>query len=234
MSAVVLVHAFGSSSRAWAAQVQGLSDRRRVLAPDLPGHGDAARPFTLTNAVERVHAAINEADDAAHVVGISGGAVVALQTYLEHPTRVSSLVLSGGLAHAPRWFAVQRALAWITPEPLLTRMLRGTYAGGRPELANAAAEDFRRCGKRTYTAALAELSEIDLRPRLAQVAVPSLVLCGTKDRANIPLSKELAAAIPSAELRLVPGATHLWNLQQPEVFNETVATFIDRVASPPP
>jgi 3-oxoadipate enol-lactonase len=205
-----------------------------VLAVDLPGHGDAAGPFSLTRAVERVHAAIDEADDTAHVVGISGGAVVALLTYLEHPTPVTSLVLSGGLARAPRWFAVQRALAGIMPEPLLARMLRGTYSGGRSEHAQAAEEDFRRCGKRTYTAGLAELSEIDLRPRLGRVAVPSLVLCGAKDRANIPLSKELAAGIPSAELRLVPGATHLWNLQQPEAFNETVAAFVDRVASARP
>jgi 3-oxoadipate enol-lactonase len=214
--------------------VRGLSDRHRVRAVDVPGHGDAAGPFSLTRAVERVHAAIDEADDTAHVVGISGGAVVALLTYLEHPTAVTSLVLSGGLARAPRWFAVQRALAGIMPEPVLARMLRGTYSGGRSEHAQAAEDDFRRCGKRTYTAGLAELSEIDLRPRLGRVAVPSLVLCGAKDRANIPLSKELAAGIPSAELRLVPGATHLWNLQQPEAFNETVAAFVDRVASARP
>jgi len=113
-------------------------------------------------------------------------------------------------------------------------MLSRTYSGGRAEHLEAAEEDFRRCGKRTYTAALAELSEIDLRPRLRRVAAPSLVLCGTKDRANIPLSKELAAGIPSAELRLVPGATHLWNLQQPEAFNEIVAAFVDPVASPRP
>jgi 3-oxoadipate enol-lactonase len=100
VSTIVFVHALGSSSGAWAPQVRGLSDRHRVLAVDLPGHGDAAGPFTLTRAVERVRAAIDEADDRAHVVGISGGAVVALLTYLEHSTRVSSLVLSGGFAQS--------------------------------------------------------------------------------------------------------------------------------------
>lgn len=58
--------------------------------------------------------------------------------------------------------------------------------------------------------------------------MPTLVLCGSKDRPNIPLTRELAAAIPGAELRIVPDATHLWNLQQPEVFNRTVADFVDR------
>ena len=231
ISTVVLVHAFGSSSRAWAPQVQALSDRHRVLAVDLPGHGDAEAPFTLGRAVESVRAMIDEADGSAHLVGISGGAVVALLTCLDHPAQVRSLVLSGGLARTPRWFALQRAVARIMPEPLLARALRGTYSGGRAEHAQAAEEDFRLCGKRTYLAGLSELSGLDLLPRLSRVAVPTLVLCGSNDRANIALSRELAAGIPTAELRVVPGATHLWNLQQPDVFNKTVAAFVQQAAS---
>jgi 3-oxoadipate enol-lactonase len=231
ISTVVLVHAFGSSSRAWAPQVRGLSDRYRMLALDLPGHGDAAPPFTLDRAVQSVRTKLDEADSNAHLVGISGGAVVALLTCLEHPTEVSSLMLSGGLARTPRWFAMQRAMARIMPEPLLARALEGMYSGGRAEHAHAAAEDFRRCGKQTYLAGLRELSGLDLRPRLSRVAVPTLVLCGSNDRANVPLSRELAAGIPTAEFRVIPGATHLWNLQQPDAFNETVAAFVERATS---
>jgi 3-oxoadipate enol-lactonase len=223
-SPIVLVHAFGSSSRAWGAQVVGLSDHRRVVAEDLPGHGQAGGQLTLDRAVESVCHAIVEAGGKAHLVGISGGALVALQTCLEHPAQVSSLVLSGGVACPPRWFALQRAMGRIIPEALLARMLAGSYSGGMAKHA----EDFRRCGKRTYVAGLREIGRIDLRPRLGQVAVPTLVLCGSKDRPNIPLSREIAAGIPGAQLRIVPDATHLWNLQQPEAFNLTVAEFVDR------
>jgi 3-oxoadipate enol-lactonase len=225
-SSIVLVHAFGSSRRAWAPQVEGLRDRHRVVAEDLPGHGQAEGPFTLDRAVESVRRAIDETSGKAHVVGISGGAVVALLVCLEHPAQVISLVLSAGVACPPRWFALQRAVGRITPEPLLARMLAGTYSGGRAEHVPVAAEDFRRCGKSTYLAGLREISRIDLCPRLGQVAVPTLVLCGSKDRANIQLTRELAAGIPGAELRIVPDATHLWNLQQPEAFNLTVADFV--------
>ena len=199
ISTVVLVHAFGSSSRAWASQVRALSDRHRMLAIDLHGHGDDAEaPFTLGRAVESVRAMIDAADGRAHLVGISGGAVVALLTCLEHPAQVTSLVLSGGLARTPRWFALQRAVARIMPEPLLARALRGMYSGGRAEYGQVAEEDFRRCGKRTYLAGLRELSALDLLPSLSRVAVPTLVLCGSNDRANIPLSRELATGIPTA------------------------------------
>lgn len=230
MSPVVLVHAFGSSSRAWAAQVVGLSDHHRVLAEDLPGHGQVEGPFTLDRAVESVRQAIDEAGGKGHVVGISGGALVALLTCLEHPAQVSSLVLSAGVACPPRWFALQRAMSRIVPEPLLARMLAGAYSGAMAEHVDGAAEDFRRCGKRTYRAGLREISRVDLRSRLGQIAVPTLVLCGSKDRPNIPLSREIAAAIPGAKLRIVPDAAHLWNLQQPETFNLTVAEFVDQAA----
>jgi pimeloyl-ACP methyl ester carboxylesterase len=225
---IVLVHALGSSGRAWAPQVEGLSDHHRVIAADLPGHGDAGGPFTLDRAVASVRGAIDGAGGAAHVVGISGGAVVSLLTCLERPSAVTSLVLSAGVAHPPRWFALQRAVSRAMPAPLLVRTLTGSYSGGRPERVAAAEEDLRRCGKRTFIAGLREIGRIDLRPRLGQVAVPTLVLCGSKDRANIPLSRRLAEGIPGAELRIVPGATHLWNLQRPAEFTATVAGFVDR------
>jgi 3-oxoadipate enol-lactonase len=232
MSTIVFVHAFGTSGRAWAPQVAALGHRHRVLAPDLPGHGDVPGPFTLERAVNAVRAAVDEGGGRAHLVGISGGAVVALLAELEDPAPVESLVLSGGLAHAPRWLTLQRAMNRITPEPVLARVLRGPLSGGTLEHRRAAMDGFARCGKATFLAALRELAGLDLRPRLGRVAVPTLVLCGAKDRANIALSRELAAGIPSAELRIVPGANHLWNLQQPEIFNHTVGAFVDRASSP--
>lgn len=68
---------------------------------------------------------------------------------------------------------------------------------------------------------------MDIRDRLAEIAVPTLVACGERDRPNIGASRELAAGIPGAELRIIPGANHFWNLQQPELFNETISRFIE-------
>jgi 3-oxoadipate enol-lactonase len=228
---VVLVHALGSSSRAWEAQEQGWCDRYRVVAPDLPGHGEAGGRFTLEGAVEAVHAATARSGAPVHVVGISAGAVVALRTCLDHPDAVAGLVLSAGLAHPPRTFAVQRAVTRVLPETLLARTMAGTYAGGRPEHTASAREDFLRCGKRTFVAGLDALATLDVRARLHEVAVPTLVVCGAKDRANVPLSRELAAGIPGARLTVVPGATHLWNRQQPETFNRVVGGFLDETST---
>lgn len=230
MATIVLVHALGSSGRAWAPQVAGLGDRHRVVAPDLPGHGRAGGAFTLRGAVETVAAALDGARGPAHVVGISAGAVVALLTALEHPDRVRGLVLSAGLAHPPRWFAMQRATTRILPEPLLARALRAQLSGGEPAHARQAVEDLRRCGKSNFIAGQGELAALDLRPRLPRMTAPTLVVCGSRDRFNVPLSEELAAGIPGAELRIVPGAMHVWNLQMPEEFDRLVEGFVERTA----
>jgi pimeloyl-ACP methyl ester carboxylesterase len=55
-------------------------------------------------------------------------------------------------------------------------------------------------------------------------------IAGDRDRINLPGARELAAGIPEAELRIVPGAGHLWNLEQPEVFTKTLVDFVGRHA----
>jgi pimeloyl-ACP methyl ester carboxylesterase len=117
------------------------------------------------------------------------------------------------------------------PEPVLARILRSWYSGGRRKYEQVAAEDFLRYRKQTLLAGLKELAHIDVRGRLGDVAVPTLVACGARDRANLSPLREIAG-VPSAELRIVPDAVHLANLQQSELFNETVAGILARSSDP--
>jgi len=100
--------------------------------------------------------------------------------------------------------AIQRAM----PEPVLARLLRSWYSGGQREYEQVATEDFRRCGKRTFLAALKELAHVDVRARLGEVAAPMLVACGSRDRANLGPSREIAAAVPAISTSCrMPSAT---------------------------
>ncbi|SDJ41216.1 alpha/beta fold hydrolase [Streptomyces indicus] len=227
MSTLIFVHAFGSSGRAFAAQAAALGEEHRVHTPDLPGHGSSPGPLTLDRAVATVRDLLAQEDGPAYLVALSGGVSVALLAALDAPEKVAGLVLSGGAAHADgAGAAVQRRVLGLLPEGVLVRAMTSMYAGGRAELKEQAAEDLRRLGKRGFLAGLGELGRLDLRPRLAGIKVPALVLCGEKDRSNIPLAQELADGLPDAELRIVPGAGHIWNLEQPEQFTRTVREFI--------
>src|SRR6478752_4298442 len=100
---IVFVHGLMSSSRTWTAQLDRLADRHRVVAPDLFGHGESAKPagdYSLS-----AHAAsLRDLFDAlgivdATLVGHSLGGGIALQMAYLFPDRVNALVLvsSGGL-----------------------------------------------------------------------------------------------------------------------------------------
>src|SRR6266849_4130191 len=71
------------------------------------------------------------------------------------------------------------------------------------------------------------LAELDLRPELTKVKVPVLVLVGEHDEATPPpMSRELAAGLPHAHLKIIPGCAHVPQLQSPEVFLEAIGDFL--------
>ena len=202
---VILIPALASTARMWRPQLDALSGTHRAVVCELPGHGGVPGPFTLAAAAQRAAAAVDDAVGPVVLCGISLGATVAVLGCLERPGRVSRLVLSGGIAHPPAALAVQRAIAAVLPIGVMARIA-------------ADGEDMRAVGRRTYLDGLRELARVDLRPRLGEITAATTVVCGARDKVNVPLSRELAAGIPGAQLRIIPGAGHLWNLEQPEAF----------------
>lgn len=203
---IVLLHAAGQGPGMWQPQRDALADRYDVLTPALrdtePGAG-----FSVPVAAERIAALIAERPEGrAAVCGISLGAFVALHLAADHPERVSALVLSGAQVH-PSALAlrVNHAVLHVLPRRIVV-----PDGGSRRALLDS---------YRT-------LFGWDARDRLARVQAPTLVLCGMRDRANLPAARALAAGIPGAELALIPGAGHLWNLSQPERFTEVLGSFL--------
>ncbi|THV38625.1 alpha/beta fold hydrolase [Glycomyces buryatensis] len=225
MPTIVFVHALGSSSRAWEPQRAALGDQYRVLTPDLPGHGEAEGRFTLDGGADAIGEVIAAESEPVTLVGISVGATVAMLAALAEPDRVSRLVLSGGVAHAPG-IAAQRNMMRLMPTGLIVGLMSGMYAGGKAEYKAQAAEDLRRAGKEAFMTGLSQLGELDLRPRLSELTQPALVLCGAKDKENLKPAEALAAGLPNAELKTIPEAGHIWNLRDPDGFNRTLTDFL--------
>ena len=55
----------------------------------------------------------------------------------------------------------------------------------------------------------------------------TLVLCGSRDRVNLPAARRLAAEIPHARLLVVSGAGHEWNARDPARFTAVLGEFLD-------
>ena len=88
-------------------------------------------------------------------------------------------------------------------------------------------EAFLRTDPEVFRAACDALASLDLRDEVAKVKVPVLVLVGEQDEATPPaMSHELAAVLPDARLKIIPGCAHVPQLQAPEIFLEMIADFL--------
>lgn len=229
--AIVLLHGVGLAHRMWTPQIDALAGRYHVLAPDLPGFGESRGPFTLEAATQSVASLVRErCAGSAHICGLSLGAMVAVQLALAEPALVRSLILSAGQVRPnPLLMGVQRLILRAIPEERLLASLIGFVPEGDDALMAAAREDARRVGKPGLLAAMREAAKLNVRSRLPDIQAPALVVCGSRDRWNLRAARELAEYLPHAQLRIIPDAGHVWNLEMPDLFAQTVLEFVDQV-----
>ena len=237
---VVLLHGLGSSSVDWTFQIPAFAGQHRVLAVDLPGHGQA-RPsrrhpgiVDVAHALDAALAAVGERE--VHVVGLSLGGCVGLALAAAHPARVRSLTVVNAFARlAPAGLpgvarAVHRvALACAAPMPTLAAHVARTLfpKPGQRELFDMAVRSLSSTPRRTYLASMAALARFDGRARLADVRCPTLVVVGDRD-ATVPrpAAERLCETIPRARLLIVCDSGHATPYDQPQVFNREVLAFI--------
>ncbi|MFV0435102.1 MAG: alpha/beta fold hydrolase [Leucobacter sp.] len=210
---VAFIHGLGEGSTTWEHQIAALPGGFSGVAVEIPGlaPGDTADRFNLTDAAQGIVAQLDsQGIDRTHVVGLSLGAMLAFQIAADHPHRVSSLVLAAGQVKPPRLLmGLQNAVMRLLPAPLV--------AGDG-------------VGKSQMLGVLRAVSDTDFTARLETISAPTLVLCGAKDRPNLPAARTLAAGIPGAELRIIEGAGHRVHVQRPVQFSEELNAFLLRHA----
>lgn len=207
MQTVVFLHGIGAGPDSWNAQIDSLPEGFTGIAPRITGHTDAGnQEFSLASAAADVRDELDRRGiQRAHLCGLSLGGMVATRFAIDCPERVASLVLSGSQVHPnPVLMLVQNAIMRVLPARLVAP----------PWLS-----------KQRMLTVLRTVGRTDFRAELAQVTAPTLVLCGLKDRPNLSAARELAAGITLAELQLVPGAGHEWNVHQAEEFSTRLNAF---------
>ena len=246
--AVVLVHGFGLDMRMWEPQVEHLAPRHRVVRYDCRGFGasgafDPAVPYTHAGDLVALldHLAIGEAV----LAGLSFGGRVVLQTALAAPARLRGLVLLDAVLDGVPW----------DPESAgaLDELARRVQAGGVPAgreawlahpLFAAARQRPGLAGQLTAMVAgypgqhwLGRDPHRPVQPppieALEDVATPALVVVGDRDVPGFrEMSAVLAGRIPGAGYRVVAGAGHMVNMEQPAAVNELLTRFLAGLPAP--
>lgn len=241
--AIVFTHSYLCDGRMFAHQVAALQRHWRVINIDLRGHGRSSAaldPVDFEQFADDVLAVLDaERISSAVWAGLSMGGFTALRAALKAPQRVSALVLMDTCArrdplHKRMQHAVMRGLVrsfgpGAVAGEIVKLMFGATTRREQPALVQAWRDGFLQCHVPSALAvARALATRDDLRPRLAQIRCPTLVLVGAEDVALPPdLSRELAAGIAGAQLVEVPGAGHLSTMEAPEVLTRHIQAFLE-------
>jgi 3-oxoadipate enol-lactonase len=184
--ALILVHGAGRSSRMWHRTAALLRDGYDVLTPDLPGFRSDGSRFGLDAAAVRLLELARSRPDGASVFGLSLGATVAIRAAALQAAASPSARGTGGRGPIQGMLLSAPAIAPMRYQAGIVRRYRRV-----PDLLARTVSD-----ATSWRTLVDELSRIDVEPDLATMDVPVLVLCGARDRANLPDACRAAEAIP--------------------------------------
>src|SRR6201992_679186 len=234
-----LFHSLLSDRASFDRIAPQLSKTHRVIVPELPGFGASkAVEGGLAAVADRMAELVKDAAGGkpAIVLGNGYGGFVALQMAIRYPAIVAKLVLAdcGAAFSEPGREAFRnmaaaskaKGLAAIT-DVAMRRLFAPEFQAVHPALMADRRAAFLRTDEDVFRAACAQLAGLDLRGELHRVKVPALVLVGEQDEATPPpMSHELAALLPDARLKIIPGCAHVPQLQSPRVFLNAIADFL--------
>jgi pimeloyl-ACP methyl ester carboxylesterase len=242
---VVLIHGMVNSSRHWEPVALRLADRYQVIAPDLIGHGDSARPrgdYSLgahAASIRDLLAAIGV--DRATIVGHSLGGGIAMQFFYQFPQRVErlGLVSSGGLGRevSPllRGAALPGAAALLAaatnPRVLAAMNDSGTRLRRRGSRKGIYLQQIARAlrplehadARKAFLHSLRAVIDVrgqrvSARDRLYLLTdFPTLIVWGERDN-TIPLAHGVATheAAPGSRFETLPGVAHFPHIEDPD------------------
>lgn len=237
---LVMANSLGTTLRMWDEGAPALRERFRLLRYDHRGHGGSPVPpglYTIEDLGRDALALLDRLGiERFSWCGLSIGGMVGMWLASEAPERVEGLVLcctSALLGPRELWderISVARTegmdalvdsvvVRWFTPE----------FFSVHPETVEKAAAMLRGTDPEGYAGCCAAIRDMDLRDRLGQIRAPTLVISADEDPATPPEHGELIRdSIPGASFEVIPGASHLANIEQPEAVTRAILDHLAR------
>jgi pimeloyl-ACP methyl ester carboxylesterase len=243
---VLLLAGLGDSVEAWNLQLSGLAGGYRLTAIDNRGAGRTGLPEDPLSVELMAHdaaAVLRELGvERAHVMGFSGGSLIAQELALHHPDLVRSLILDSTYGRLDAYGRTMMGFwRWmLTGAPSEREALEAFYLWVYSPEAHADGTVDRFIDEvlafpyaQSVEAFLAQLEAFyshDAIDRLHRIAAPTLVLAGEVDIATRPeLGRTVAERITGARFELVPKQAHQPFQEIPDWFNSRVSQFWDEV-----
>lgn len=243
--ALVLSHGTLMDRTMFAAQVEALSGRHRVVAYDHRARTDRWQgPYSLDDLADDCVRLLDELGIERCVLGgMSMGGFMAIPLALRHPDRLDGLALIATMAggYPPGEVAeIEAMLARLVERETVSReiaewerdlVMGATTRRERPELVEAWMERWMtRRSEAVHWEFRSWMHKPDMTERLAEVDLPALVLHGTEDVVlPIERARTMAAALPRARMVEIERAGHTLTVEAPDAVNAVLAEFLAEV-----
>jgi 3-oxoadipate enol-lactonase len=235
-------HSLACSLEMWDPQVEALTAQYRVLRFDTRGHGRSDAPpgaYTLEQLADDAHGLLQALEvERPHFVGLSMGGMIGMTYALRYPGQFRSLVLGDtssrlGPEVQPVWddrirTATEKGMEPLV-EPTLKRWFTEAMLAKGPSVLDKVAAMIRATPPLGYAGCCHAIPKINLTARLKEIGCPIQIIVGEQDAGTpVAMSREIHDAAPGSELVIIPNASHLSNLEQPEAFNRALTEFLAR------
>jgi len=239
-TALVFVHGVGSTAAICDRQLEVFGDELVSVAVELRGNG-AVKPDPDPSLITRAGFAqdvitVLDGLRIGHftLVGCSLGGVVALELYTRVGERFDAIVTLGSFARYPDGERVAEGIIAAVRDagsmPVFAQR-RAAQLGLPPQRMDETIEQMACKSVPSYIASTKATWTGDYTGMLSSIVVPALVAYGDRDPVvPLPLSEELAAGIPSAQLAAIEDAGHVANADNPAAFDALLRGFLERLS----
>ena len=236
---IAFIHPNPMDQSCWLYQMAHFSTWYRCIAIDIPGYGRSPKAeagLTMDDMAEACWVAIDDTfpGEAAILVGCSVGSAIAPHMYHRHPDRTLAMVLSGTGYNPGKPFAKRRIEAyaakgvdyrWEYTFQDLSPSFRAT------PMASYFAEIFTERNAHADVESIIRQFEAMLEPEPddhhSGISCPTIILTGSEDNSH-ERAFALRDRIPDCELKILPGAGHACQLEQPWLFDRHMIEFLTR------
>jgi 3-oxoadipate enol-lactonase len=240
---LVLIHGFPLNPTMWEPQFPLAERGWRIIVPELRGFGDGTGDPPTTS-VDDYAADIIDLLDALHVedaviAGLSMGGYIAFSMFRHAPNYFRAVVLAdtrsqgdppeaGAGRKSMQQLARDKGAAAIA-DALLPKLVGDTTRRARPDVVAQLRTQITGNSVESIVGALAALmTRPDSTPTLSTIHCPVQILVGDEDAITPPpLADQMHRDIAGSELVVIKGAGHMSNMEQPQLFNDALARFLE-------
>ncbi len=240
---MVFVHGAGGSVKTWQKQVSFFKDKFNLLLVDLRDHGESKdlaegiNGFGFDSISDDVINVMDELDiTEAHFIGVSMGSIIIRHIEKVAPTRVSSVVLAGGIFKMSKKIkaltTVAQTLTRILPFQTLYRIFafvllpRNNHAASRRVFIREA-QKLRKNEARKWLGLIGKLNRTLSEMFKEKIHAPCLVVMGAQDHVFLEPAREYVAKYGEVFLEVIERCGHVCNIERAGEFNNRCLNFIN-------